>query len=401
MRDKVNRVLALLLLCALIGIGAGSLILYGRNYAYGFLVSYKEYLPQNPTLMDNIRARLAKLEYNANNRLLGRSLLREWNADLQLMLGKKILSIGTNNMVKLQCGAYYSLFSSDYDLSEVNVLADFAVTIGQRHGIPTQFIYCHAGLYEDGQLPAGTEEFDNNLEGADAMMAAFRARDVLVTDSRDAYARSGLTIEQAINGTDVHWTHRMALESAYNAAADMNEGFDTAFDLTRLDIANFEDELYPSLLLGEYGRRIGPSNVTPDDVHLLYPAYDTHLVYEELNTGVRREGDFRAAVVQEENLTRDAKTGYSEKAYYIYGQYLAQTHTLNEDGAPCRILIFKDSYGTPVAAFLGLVAREVYAVDLRSTDKSMEQWVNEIQPDIVIFAYSQQMLRKFDYVISE
>ena len=106
-------------------------------------------------------------------------------------------------------------------------------------------------------------------------------------------------------------------------------------------------------------------------------------------------------MINEENLERDPDTGYSEKAYYIYSTYLAQTHIHNEDGEPLTVLVFKDSYGTPLGAFLSLTVRDTYAVDLRSTRLTMEECVAKVNPDVVIFAYSQQTLREFSYDIAE
>lgn len=401
MKKKVDRALAVFLAGILAFLFLGTMILYGRNYAYGFFVSYKDKLPENPTLADDIQARVDKLKSNVGSRLIARTFMRESNAKMQMLLGKDIISIGVNNMVKLRCGAYYGLFTGPYSLDEAGRLADFAQNTREKYGIPTLFAYCHSSLYEDGQLPEGMDALDNNLECADALLALFEERGIPVTDSRDAYARAGLTMDEAINKSDIHWTHRMALETAFDAARKLNEAFGLNLPEDALAYENFNEDVYESLLLGEFGRRIGPEQVTLDDIHALYPAYDTHILYEELNTDVCREGAFKEAVIQEENLARDPETGYSENAYYIYGHYLAQTHTVNENGAPVKILVFKDSYGTPVSAFLGLAAKDVYAVDLRSTDLSMEEWVDNIRPDAVIFAYSQQMLRKFDYVIAE
>lgn len=401
MKKKVDRALAVFLVGILAFLFLGTMILYGRNYAYGFFVSYKDNLPENPSIADDLKARVDKLKSNVGSRLIARTFMRESNAKMQMLLGKDIISIGVNNMVKLRCGAYYGLFTGSYSMDEAGRLADFALDIRNRYGIPTLFVYCHSSLYEDGQLPEGMDQLDNNLECADALIDLFKTRNVAVVDSRDAYARAGLTMDEAINKSDIHWTHRMALETAFDAAKALSEAFDLNLSESALACENFDEDVYESLLLGEFGRRIGSEQVTLDDVHALYPAYDTHILYEELNTDVRREGTFKEAVLNEENLARDPETGYSENAYYIYGHYLAQTHTVNENGAPVTVLVFKDSYGTPVSAFLGLAARDVYAVDLRSTDLTMEEWVEKIRPDVVLFAYSQQMLRKFEYVIAE
>lgn len=400
MRKQINRILTAVLLLAIAVIFIGTMVQYGRNYAYGFFVSYKDLMPRNATVFDNISARIAKLSENVTSRLFLRNPIRQLNAAFQLTAGMKIISIGGNDMVKLKCGAYYGLFTGDFTTDKMEELATFAEKLKAEKGIDTVFSYCHSGLYEDGQLPAGMKTLDNNLECADALLSGFRSRGVVVSDSRDAYRASGLTMDEAINKSDVHWSHKMALAAARQTALTMNEQLGLSLDADRLDIQNFDEIVYERLLMGEYGRRIGFNNVTPDEVHMLWPKYDTHMLYEELNSDVRREGSFREAVINEDNLARDPDSGYSEKAYYIYSTYLAQTHIHNEDGAPLTALVFKDSYGTPLGAFLGLTIRDVYAVDLRSTSLTMEECVDKVNPDIVIFAYSQQTLRDFTYDIA-
>lgn len=400
MRKQINRILTAVLLLAIAVIFIGTMVQYGRNYAYGFFVSYKDLMPRNATVFDNISARIAKLSENVTSRLFLRNPIRQLNAAFQLTAGMKIISIGGNDMVKLKCGAYYGLFTGDFTTDKMEELATFAEKLKAEKGIDTVFSYCHSGLYEDGQLPAGMKTLDNNLECADALLSGFRSRGVVVSDSRDAYRASGLTMDEAINKSDVHWSHKMALAAARQTVLTMNEQLGLSLDADRLDIQNFDEIVYERLLMGEYGRRIGFNNVTPDDVHMLWPKYDTHMLYEELNSDVRREGSFREAVINEDNLARDPDSGYSEKAYYIYSTYLAQTHIHNEDGAPLTALVFKDSYGTPLGAFLGLTIRDVYAVDLRSTSLTMEECVDKVNPDIVIFAYSQQTLRDFTYDIA-
>jgi len=224
-----------------------------------------------------------------------------------------------------------------------------------------------------------------------------------VTDSREAYKRANLTPDQAIMYSDIHWTHRMALETASETVRNLNKDLNLGLDETALSYDRFTDEVHEGIFKGEIGQRLGTDLVKVDDIHLLYPAYDTHLEYTLEKTGLRieKEGTFEKTVVDREKMAIDTKDGYSTTAYYIYGDYLARLHTINENAPDLRILMFKDSFGTPVSAYFTLVAGELYAIDLRSTKLTVDQIVEEVDPDIVIFAYSQQMLRKFDYVIAD
>lgn len=402
MRKRLNGILATVFLAGIALVMVMTLFTYGRNYAYGFFKSYSEKLDESSDVFDDLEARIEKLEYNAENRLWGRDELRYLCiAFQQAMPLKNIVSIGGVSMVRLSTGGYYNLMDGAVEEEKLNDILTFSEKAKEECGAQTLFVYCHCALFEDGLLPKGAEALDNNSSFADELTARLREAGIAVTDSRDSYLRSGLTMDEAANKSDVHWTHRMALETARDAAEALNAmGFPA--DTEALDYGRFTDELHPKLLAGEYARRVGVSNVELDDVHVLYPAYETSMTYEELNhPGVSRAGSFDEAVLNRDNLACDEGETYSSEAYYIYGHYLSQTHTHNEDAPELTMLVFKDSYGTPVSAFLGLAARDVYAVDLRSTDKSMLDWTREIEPDVVIFAYSQQMLRNIDYVIEE
>ncbi|MBE5791386.1 MAG: hypothetical protein E7322_04410 [Clostridiales bacterium] len=403
MRKWLNRALAVLFIAFLCTVFCVTMVQHGRMYAYGFFKSYKEKLPKNPTILDNIEARIYKLNGNANERLFLRDEMRVLNARFQSLLGKDIYDVGGKDTVRLANGAYYDMFTQKSTYEKMEELIDFSIRLEEEMNIPTAFVYCHGGVYEESLLPEKYRPMDDNNAFADEFIEAFKKAGISVTDSRVAYRTAGLTPDQAIFNSDIHWTHRMALETAAEAVRNLNRDFDLGLDETALDYERFVDEVHKDIFKGEIAQRLGLGIVDVDDIHLLYPAYDTHIEYTSEKTGVKIEksGSFSETVVDREKMNIDSDDGYSTTAYYIYGDYLARLHTINKDAADKKILIFKDSYGTPVSAYFTLVAGELIAIDLRSTNESIEAIVREIQPDVVIFAYSQQMLRKFDYVIAE
>ncbi|MBQ3078575.1 MAG: hypothetical protein IJB99_05450 [Clostridia bacterium] len=406
MRKKINIVLSVLFIAFIFAIFAGTMVKYGKNYAYGFFKSYKEEITPDASLYEEIRARINKLESNAGQRLIFRNDMREMNAYFQSLIGKDMLNIGSNYTVQLKYGGYYDLFTGAYDTEKTDELVNFAKKLKEEKGIPTVFVYCHCGLYEEEELHEIYRDFDNNNECADVLLKAFEDGGVICIDSREAYQKASLSIDQAVMRTDIHWTHRMALETAAETVRKMNSALGFSFDEDKLKYGNFNVETHEKLLYGEIAQRLGEAFMEEDDISIMTPKYDTHIVYEAENEGtVRREGTFEEAIVERRKIENDSEGAYEGKkntqAYYVYGDYLAKTHTVNEDAAPVKILVFKDSYGTPVASFLSLTMRDVYAVDLRSSDMSMNEWVETVQPDAVLFAYSQQMLRNFDYVIAD
>ncbi len=402
MKKKADLALAVLFCAAILLVGCMTLVKSGRNFAYGFFKSYTDQLPKEPDVFDNVSARIYKLNYNAENRLWGRTALRHISARAQMLPGKELINIAGYDMVKLTSGGYYNVVSEPYDPEYAQEFVEFAKRMKAERDIGTVFVYCHTALYEDGLLPGDVDTYDSNNDYADRLVNEFRSNGIAVVDSRDSYRVSGLTIDEAVNKSDVHWSHRLALYTAHDALKALRElGYDT--DESRLDIANFSWDPYPGRLSGEFAKRVGDSLVAPDDVYVLYPSYETHILYEVAGDPDKtKEGTFREAAINYNNLILDPGKSYSSNAYYIYGHYLEQTHTVNETADnDLKILIFKDSFGAPLSILMGLGAKEVYAVDTRNSNKTIQDWVDEIQPDVVMLAYCEQTFRKIETVIAD
>ena len=130
-----------------------------------------------------------------------------------------------------------------------------------------------------------------------------------------------------------------------------------------------------------------------------WPTYDTDIrrtTYRSQETVLEAEGTFKDAVIRWECYNNDKDCDYSTEAYKAYGLTEAEEKFTNNKLTEGRILVVKDSFGASVSSFLSLCAHEVWGVDLRHSDKSIEEYVQEFQPDAVVFVYSQQVLRDFD-----
>ena len=387
MRKQVNRALAILFVGFICLVMVLTLAKYGRNYAYGFFKSYTDQLKADNDIFDRMSARVYKLNYNAEKRLWGRDTLRHLSARAQMLPGKHLVNIADFDMVKLKSGGYYNVLHGPYDPTSANNVIAFAQMAEEKYGAKSLVVYCHSGLYEEDLLPGETDAYDNLDDYSRLILEDLAKAGLPVTDSRDTYVGHGFTMDKAVNKSDMHWTHLLALNTACDTVKTLNDAFGLGLDETALDESRFTLDLYPKRLNGEFARRIGDASVDNDDVYVLYPAYDTHILYEERGTPeATREGSFRDAVIKYENLECDEGKDYSSDAYYIYGHYLAQTHTHNDAAVPLKVLVIKDSFGSTLSAFLSLAIGDVYAVDPRSTTESMESILDAVQPDILIFA---------------
>lgn len=402
MRKYINRILACVFLGFVAIVLAFTLYTSLPRLAWGFLKGYKLTLPENATAFDNIKTRVAKLQTEINDNIYLKAPMRSLNANFQKAIGRNILEVGGKAAIRLNYGGYYDLFTDDYSFEKADEIIAFAEWAEAEYGIPTAFIYCHGGLYEDGMADEKYLAMDTSNAFADRFLEKFENAGICAVDSRAVYREAAFTPEIALLKSDVHWAHRMALETAAFAAKAVEEEFSVAMNAEALDYAGFTDEVHEDLFFGEFGTRLGRKLVPADDIHVLYPAYETDITYRAEKDGREtcRAGTFEEAVIERDKLEKNVNGVYSNTAYYIYGDYLARTETTNHlVGNETTVLIFKDSFGTPVAGYMTLAAKNVHAVDLRSTDQSMQEIVSELQPDVVIFAYSQQLMRNFSYEI--
>jgi len=368
--------------------------------SWRFAKGYTSFLPENPSVSEQVKARITALQDGINTRIFLRNEMMHLNAGFQKIIGKNTIELGGKQAVRLSSGGYYDLFTDEPTDAKVKEIIDFA----EKTGIPTAFVYCHGGVYEDGMLKDMLYNLDTADAFADRFTSAFREAGISVTDSREVYKNASLTPETALLKSDVHWSHRIALESAREAAENIANELGISMNSENLDYSRFTDEVHESIFFGESGSRLGKALVPFDDIHVLYPSYETHVTYKAEKDGkeTNREGTFEEAVIERDKLEFASGKNYSSTAYYIYGDYLAETHTVFEGaGNDTTVLVFKDSFGTPVAGFLTLAAETVHAVDLRSTSRTVEEIISSVSPDCVIFAYSQQMMRNIEYAIQE
>jgi len=218
-------------------------------------------------------------------------------------------------------------------------------------------------------------------------------------NSRDILPASGVPMEDYLMYTDQHWASRASLIMAQNIAKKISEMTGIDLQPEKLDIENFETQTFEKLFLGKYGQRIGPANIDPDDITVYWPKEETNIsrYTNYLGDIVEIEGPFKDSMIRWGYLEPDEGKTYNLKAYFDYG--LTENYDIfrNPDAADCTILLLKDSYSASTGSFLSLVANEVYNVDLRRSELTLEEWIAESNPDIVICAYSMQMLRQDQY----
>ncbi len=346
---------------------------------------------------DRLEARIRSVDdYLAGNVYMAEEL-GYMNSSFQYAIGKDMINTGASQMLTTTSGHLFDLQNYVPMDNAAQDISDMRAMVPEE--VPFLFVYEHPTIYSDAQIPAGYDVLDYSEEIAAEITEKIGALDIPMMDSREILKNSGLEMEEYLMYTDQHWATRASLVMAQEIAAELSSM--TGIDLMpeKLDISRFETETYEKLFLGKYGQRIGTGNIDPDDITIYWPRYETNITRTTNYLGEMTEvtGPFRDSVIRWKYLHPDEGKTYNIKAYFDYGLTENYDFYKNPDGAPCTILILKDSYSASIASFLSLVAEDVIAVDLRRSDKTLEEWVKEYNPDAVVVAYSMQMLRDDAY----
>ena len=353
--------------------------------------------PDNYTAWDYFCARIASVDnYLAQNLYLSEEM-GYLNSSFQYALGKRMVTTGGSQMIRLNSGHLYDL--QDYVSMETGVENIVSMKNIVPDGTPFLFVYEHPTIYSEDQLPEGYDVLDYSDESAREIVERMADTGIRMLDSRDILPASGVPMEQYLMYTDKHWSTRASLILAQRIAQEISDMTGVDLHPEKLDIENFETYTYEKLFLGNYGQRVGPMNIDPDDITIYWPRETTHIsrYTNYLGEITEIEGDFKQSVIRWKYLEPDEGKTYNFKAYFDYG--LTENYDIfrNPDAADCTVLLLKDSYSASIGSFLSLVADEVYTVDLRRSELSLQEWIDESDPDIVVCAYSLLMLRQDEY----
>ena len=358
----------------------------------------KEFLPEKWNQLDMLAARITSFTGVITDAMWNKTQLGYVNSAFQYALGKKVVNTGSQNMVRLNTGHFYDFVEYKDLLPNVEEIIELRNTV--LKDVPFLYVYEHPTLYDpEGMMPAGYEALDHSAEMAGEVLDALRSGGIETMDSRDVLLNSGVPLDELLMVTDQHWSTKAAILMAKAVAEKANELTGASLDASLLDLDRFDTVTHEKRFLGKYGQRVGPAIATPDDLIEYNPKYDTFEIRDTLRvvTTDHAEGSFPEVAVRRERLEPDPGKSYNTLGYTYYGQVESYNNFENPSAPDCTILVLKDSYSAPMATFLSLVAGRVLSVDMRHEVGPVQEWVDKYHPDLVVMAYSLQMLRDDNY----
>lgn len=253
------------------------------------------------------------------------------------------------------------------------------------YNIPMLYVHIPSKIcpYMDGEL-AETIDFSNR--NADSLLQELETKGVPSLDLRGVIHAQGLNHHELYYITDHHWKVEAGLWAAGVIAEYLNceEGF--RIDPELYDQNGYDFTIYPEWFLGSQGKKVTLAKTKADDFTVVVPRFETSLICEIPTLGMEEEGDFRILLDESKYQERDL---YNLSPYHAYswGDNALMTVTNRNDKSGKSILLIHDSYGDPVAPFMALGVETLYSMDIRSFSGSLQSFIEQKQPDIVIVMY--------------
>lgn len=234
-------------------------------------------------------------------------------------------------------------------------------------------------------MPEGWDFENPNLVGS-AVVGGLTGSGVNALDLIPEFAGSPEDVSRNFFRTDHHWRTHAAFRAANLVVGELSSMF-SAGDLRnppQLESDRWAKVVLPQSFLGSHGRRTGRFFAGLDDFEYLVPTFKSDISRIVPGRPPRR-GSFEAAVLNMRVLKR--RTVRDRNMYGMHGQDLGQLSFVNMHApSAVRVLIVKDSFANPVAAFLTTVCREVTVVDPRkcSSWAQVIALIANCRPDVVI-----------------
>lgn len=341
-----------------------------------------------------------KTEELINEHAYGKYACIENYGMLQVFLNKN----EENNfeVIKDNDGAlYYSYFSDgNKDMSGLaESMTEYAASIRDTD---THVVYA---MTPDKML-SGITTFESGLpyhyanEDADEFLKLLDGAGVDTLDYRESILDSGIAAKDLFFQTDHHWTINTAFWAYQQLVSFMEERYGYVLDPEGIytNIENYNQITYQDSFIGSMARKTGIYYGGVDDFTLIYPKFKTDFsfFFKNYDYEFSTEGRF------EYSLLNMGPWNYEGNPYdkendkyetYLYGNlgFVRITNQQNTDGP--KVLIVKDSYMVPVAAFLANVCSEVFVVDPRYYEGSITELTKSIEDlSVVVVSFTPQNL---------
>ena len=323
--------------------------------------------------------------------LPGREKLMEANAALNKAAGKWVFENTEPEVVRLENGYLESAGNFFYYLTQPDeTVAEFSSWVEETLNCPYLYIQAPAklcALDQEEQLPL--PEMTNANQQTDWLLEHLAELGVDTLDLRESLHADGLNHYDCFYVTDHHWPMDTGLWAADVMAAELEERYGLAMDMSPLNPEKYEQRVWEDAFLGSQGRKVTLSYAHPEDFILPVPTFATDLHLTVPPWGSDFSGGFEILYNESAIPSPDYYRSNSYGAVLMGDcPYLVVENKDHSEGPVVAIL--RESFAIAPGPYLSLAAGEVHFIDARYYEGSVKALLEEIQPDIVVSLLNAQ-----------
>ncbi len=393
MTSKKNLIITIIFLAISFVIGG---ITIKNNYREIFSSIYKTYENSDENLNDRLSMTFEQAIKSCNSafnkNLAGLQYFIEGYGITQKLLNKKLINdVDIGYMLKDEQGLLHFAgynYNTKANAKKLSLMNDYFKDID----IPFSFVMALSKDYEGRTtFKKGIDIYANANQNCDNFIAGLNENNISYLDLRESTKKGDLDIENSFFKTDHHWK----TETAFWAFKELVDYIDDSHGM-KLDqnnyytnIANYKINTLENSFLGSLGKRMGRIYSGIDDYTLITPGFETNIkLYQGFDKTPQSEGSFDDIIIDKTLSDPDMPADTNRYASY-FSLDSDFTTIINENAQnDYKILIIKDSYALPVAAFLSLTCEEVTMIDFRlSKEQSVKEFINNNDYDLILMMY--------------
>ncbi len=266
-------------------------------------------------------------------------------------------------------------------------------------------LYVQAPIKEDKYDSDYVNEYGLSYENrlADSLITGLEQNDIDVLDLRLELKNSGMDCYDAFFVTDNHWTIETAFWATSKLAEKLNNDYDFQFDISMFNIDNYDKNVYKNWVQGTIGRGVTLVNAGYDDITVFVPKFETNLTINIPNLNINKTGDYLETMINPVAFKRRSTVYHSAYDAFAYSkppvtQVTNNLETVNNEKS---VLLIRESFAGPVITYLSLGIGELYALTPEGFTGSIESYIDEVSPDMVVILYTapttNEVTSKYDF----
>lgn len=312
------------------------------------------------------------------------------------------MKVGTDGMI-IRSPFYQSFTDEQLDTS---ALAD---NVEELQNFLTEqeidFLYVQSPIKEDKYDNGYVEQYGLSYENrlADNLLAELALRDIDVLDLREALHEEKGECYDGFFHTDNHWNIETALWATRTIAQKLNEDYGFRFDLEYFDEANYNKNIYEDWIFGTIGRSVTLANAGYDDITVFEPKFETSLTMKIPDLNMDKTGNFLETMINPVPFKRRSVVYHNAYDAFAYSKPPVTEVTNNTDTGNNEksVLLIRESFAGPVIAYMSLGIGNLYAVTPEGFTGSIESYIKQTQPDMVVILYTapptNEVTSKYDF----